>query len=184
MLQLGTIQIAIRDYDSALNSLQEALTIRRSASSNLVGSARKNARNSNAMQIGNILSRIGLLHYEVEEYLSAATAFEEALHIYRSCLSQDSCPHAVIAETLVNLGSVRCKRKQYSQAIVAFEEAITVCNKMFFFIICLNASISNSYNFSLRFNFLDSKDGVRQFSSISFVHNRQSCICLLKIWQS
>ncbi len=134
MLQLGTIQIAIKDYDSALGSLQEALTIRRSASSNLVGSERKNARNSNAMQIGNILSRIGLLHYEVGEYLSATTAFEEALHIYRSCLSQESCPHATVAETLVNLGSVRCKRKQYSQAIVAFEEAIMVCNMMLSFV--------------------------------------------------
>jgi hypothetical protein len=96
-------------------------------------SRQKDARNNNLRQIGHILSRLGLLHFEIEEYLSAAAAFEEALLTYRSCLSQESCPHAVIAETLVTLGSVRCKRKQYSEAIVAFDEAYMVCYNYKFF---------------------------------------------------
>jgi tetratricopeptide (TPR) repeat protein len=127
LLQLGTIQISMKDYGGALASLQEALKIRRSASSKLLDSRQTDARNKNLRQIGDTLSRLGLLHFETEEYLSAAAAFEDALLTYRSCLSQESCPHTVIAETLINLGSVRCKRKQYSEAIVAFDEAVMVC---------------------------------------------------------
>jgi len=123
LLQLGSVQVAIKDYDSAVRSLQEALKIRRTFSSR---SGVTLMTNSNARQMGNILSRLGLMHFETGEYLSASTAFEEALSIYRSCLSQEYCPHSVIAETLANLGAVRSKRKQYSEAIVAYEEAIMV----------------------------------------------------------
>lgn len=128
LLQLGSVQVAIKDYDSALRSFQEALKIRRTFSSR---SGVTLMTNSNARQMGNILSRLGLLHFETGEYLSAVTAFEEALSMYRCCLSQEYCPHSVIAETLSNLGAVRSKRKQYSDAIVAFEEAIMIQKKEF-----------------------------------------------------
>ena len=75
LLQLGSVQVAIKDYDSALRSFQEALKIRRTFSSR---SGVTLMTNSNARQMGNILSRLGLLHFETGEYF---VAFEEAIMV-------------------------------------------------------------------------------------------------------
>jgi tetratricopeptide (TPR) repeat protein len=105
--------MSLKDYDGSMQSLQEALSIKRILSVGQVD-----------VKMAQILSHIGLLYYEIGEYLAAVTSFEEALLIYRSYYANDARPNIVIAETLGNIGAIRTKRQQYNKAIVALEEAM------------------------------------------------------------
>jgi tetratricopeptide (TPR) repeat protein len=92
-----------------------------------------------ALAVAQMLSHVGLLYFQLEEMLAAVTTFEEVLLIYRNdcgCLGENSNNNANsnnaannninanLAETLVNIGTIRSKRQQFDKAIVALEEAM------------------------------------------------------------
>jgi tetratricopeptide (TPR) repeat protein len=105
--------MSLKDYDGAMQSLQESLSIKRKLNGG-----------KDDVKVAQILSHVGILYYEIGELLAAVTSFEEALSIYRSHYADDTKPSVVIAETLANIGAIRSKRQQYNKAIVALEEAM------------------------------------------------------------
>jgi len=117
--------IAIKDFDGAQAKLQKVLHLTR----------KKYGYNHEKIAV--ILNNIGLCHYELGGLLTASKAFEEAVEILR-----DSTKKPIEATDLIqisimsgrclnNLAFIRCKRKEYAEAIVALEEALQMQRRIF-----------------------------------------------------
>jgi tetratricopeptide (TPR) repeat protein len=112
---LGSARVVIQKFDDALQDLREALRINRK----MFGRSHKT--------VAQILCHIACLYFEAGELFSSQATFEDALEIYRDVFATDTDRNACMAqmtETLCNIGSIRNKRKLFSEAIDCFREAL------------------------------------------------------------
>lgn len=107
LMKLGTVYCATEKREFALMAFREALSIR------------QNKLGMRDPGVGQVLGHIGVLHFEEGENLAALVSLQDALAIAR--LSEDGNHEK--GEILCNIGTVRLKRKQYEQAIVALDES-------------------------------------------------------------
>ena len=102
-------------YDEALRDLREAKRI----ANKVLGRKSKT--------VAQILCHMACLYFEAGELFSAQATFEDALDIYRDVFAtesdRDGCM-AQMTETLCNIGSIQNRRKNFSQAINSFKEAL------------------------------------------------------------
>lgn len=130
-VNLGSVQLSLKMYSEADISFREALRVRRMVLGGKDGIMHP--------EIAQVLSHLGLLYYECGEFMAAIGSFEEVLYIQRACQKkhyrntsdmvsdqQFVRVNLSIAETLVNIGTIRSKRNQYSQACNVLEEAASV----------------------------------------------------------
>lgn len=79
--------------------------------------------------VAQTLCNIAILYFSANELLAAEATFRDALDIYRAVWAADSDRDACMAQltdTLCNIGSILNKRKKFSDAIAAFNEALDV----------------------------------------------------------
>jgi len=113
--KLGIVFVSKNNFGSALQTFHRALRIYRSA--------------SELSQISEIIFKIGCIHFQINEFMAALMAFEEAMDIEQS-LHIDGKPTDGRAEILCHLAFVKIKLKQYGDAIIFLEEALSVSSLM------------------------------------------------------
>eukprot|EP00815_Leptocylindrus_aporus_P009113 CAMPEP_0116067466 /NCGR_PEP_ID=MMETSP0322-20121206/11041_1 /TAXON_ID=163516 /ORGANISM="Leptocylindrus danicus var. apora, Strain B651" /LENGTH=679 /DNA_ID=CAMNT_0003554309 /DNA_START=215 /DNA_END=2251 /DNA_ORIENTATION=+ len=109
--KLGIVFVSKNNFGSALQTFHRALRIYRSA--------------SELSQISEIIFKIGCIHFQINEFMAALMAFEEAMDIEQS-LHIDGKPTDGRAEILCHLAFVKIKLKQYGDAIIFLEEALSI----------------------------------------------------------
>jgi tetratricopeptide (TPR) repeat protein len=118
--QLGVAYLDSRQYERALDCFRGALTIR------------EDYFGSHHIKVAKILNNMGCVFFEMNEHSDAESAFKEALDIQRFLLSRtESSSNAnsillSIASTQSNIGSILLKRKEFGDAIAAFDEALVL----------------------------------------------------------
>lgn len=118
--QLGVAYLDSKQYERALDCFRGALAIR------------EDYFGSHHMKVAKILNNMGCVFFEMNEHSDAESAFKEALDIQRFLLSKtesSSNANAIllsIASTQSNIGSILLKKKEFSDAIAAFDEALVL----------------------------------------------------------
>lgn len=118
--QLGVAYLDLRQYEQALDCFRRALKIR------------EDYFGSHHVKVAKILNNMGCVFFEMNELSDAQSAFKEALEIQRFLLStteNSSNANTIllsIASTQSNIGSIQLKRKEFGDAIAAYDEALVL----------------------------------------------------------
>jgi len=122
---IAITMLALKDYDGAHTKLEKVLRLTR----------KKYGYDDERVAI--VLNNIGLCHYELGGLLTSLKTFEEAVEILREVTKQPIEATVLIQITIMlgrslnNLAYIRFKRKEYADAIVALEEALTFQRRIF-----------------------------------------------------
>jgi hypothetical protein len=114
--KLGMILISNKNFGGALQILHRSLRIYRSEISN------------KCPETLDAIFKIGCVHFQINEYMAALMAFEEALEIdiFLRDSNNDYSKSIEKIDILSHIGFVKIKLKQYGDAIIFFQEALEV----------------------------------------------------------
>jgi len=118
--QLGIAYMDLRQYEQSLEAFRRALKIR------------EDHFGCHHVKVAKILNNMGCVLFEMGELSDSESAFKEALEIHRVLLtSAENSTNAdstllSIASTQCSIGSIQLTRKEFNDAISAFDEALVL----------------------------------------------------------
>lgn len=125
LTMVAIAMLALKDYDGAQIKLEKVLRLTR----------KKHGYNDERVAV--VLNNIALCHYELGGLLTSLKTFEETVEILRDATKRPIEATILIQITIMlgrslnNLAYIRCKRKEYAEAIVALEEALKFQRRIF-----------------------------------------------------
>ena len=127
LLELGIALLSVKNHSEALDTFNEALSIRRRDSRKEFSLADQEVRD---IQLSKILNNIGVVLFECGQSSKALKAFDEALQIQRDVSNQDedddlwTTPIILpMSNTLSNIACVHISLEEYEDAIECLDLA-------------------------------------------------------------